>query len=140
MQTDWEGYYLDGRTAIRHRATVRLLRTRLEINTESGPTTWWPYAEIRQTQGFYTGQEVRLERDGQLPEVLLIRDSAFLTSLHRVAPEMAGRFHDPRRRRIRVTLTVLAALVAVGTTAALYLWGIPGMASVVAPRVPAPAG
>jgi predicted Zn-dependent protease len=137
MQTDWEGYYLDGKTAVRRRATVRLLRTRLEISTESGRTAWWPYGEIRQTQGFYAGQEVRLERGGQLPEVLLIRDPAFLTSLHRVAPETAGRFHDPSRRRMRVTLTALAALAAVGITAAIYLWGIPGMASVVAPHVPA---
>lgn len=137
MQTDWEGYYLDGKTAVRHRARVRLLRTRLEITTESGLTAWWPYGEVRQTQGFYAGQEVRLERGGQLPEVLLIRDPAFLTNLHRVAPETAGRFHDPSRRRMRVTLTALAALAAVGITAALYLWGIPGLASVVAPHVPA---
>jgi len=137
MQTDWEGYYLDGKTAVRHRAAVRLLRTRLEITAEYGPTVWWPYGEIRQTQGFYAGQEVRLERGGQLPEVLLIRDPAFLTSLHRLAPEIAGRFHDPSRRRLRVSLTALAALAAVGITAALYVWGIPGMASVVAPHVPA---
>lgn len=136
MQTDWEGYYLDGKTAARQRAAVRLLRTRLEITPESGPTVWWPYAEIRQTQGFYAGQEIRLERGGEIPEVVLIRDPAFLTSLHRVAPETAGHFHDPGRRRLRVILTALAALAAVGVAAALYLWGIPGMASVVAPHVP----
>jgi len=136
MQTDWEGYYLDGKTAVRHRAVVRLLRTRLEIATETGHTAWWPYGEVRQTQGFYEGQEVRLERGGQLPEVLLIRDAAFLSALHRVAPETAGRFHDPSRRRRRIALTALAALAVVGITTALYLWGIPGMASVVAPHVP----
>jgi Zn-dependent protease with chaperone function len=136
MQTDWEGYYLDGRTPVRHRAAVRLLRTRLEITTDSGLTAWWPYGEVRQTQGFYSGQEIRLERGGQLPEVLLIRDPAFLTNLHRFAPETAGRFHDPSRRTRRVALTVAAALTTIGLTAALYLWGIPGMATVVAPRVP----
>jgi Zn-dependent protease with chaperone function len=136
MQTDWEGYYLDGKTAVRHRAAVRLLRTRLEITAENGPTVWWPYAEVRQTQGFYAGQEIRLERGGDIPEVVLIRDPAFLTSLHRVAPETAGRFHDPSRRRLRVSLTALAALAAVCLAAALYLWGIPGLASVVAPHVP----
>ena len=136
MQTDWEGYYLDGKTALRHGAAVRLLRTRLEIATGGGLTTWWPYSEIRQTQGFYEGQEVRLERGGQLPEVLLIRDAAFLVALHRVAPETAGRFHDPGRRRARIALTVLAAFAVVGITATLYFWGIPGLAFIVAPRVP----
>jgi predicted Zn-dependent protease len=136
MQTDWEGYYLDGKTATRQRAAVRLLRTRLEISPANGPTVWWPYGEIRQTQGFYAGQEIRLERGGELPEAVLLRDPAFLTSLHRVAPETAGRFHDPSRRRMRVSLTALAALAAVCAAAALYVWGIPGAATVVAPHIP----
>lgn len=136
MQTDWQGYYLDGKTAARQRAAVRLLRTRLEIAPENGAMVWWPYGEIRQTQGFYAGQEIRLEHGGELPEAVLIRDPAFLSSLHRVAPETAGRFHDPGRRRLRVSLTALAALAAVCVAATLYLWGIPGMASVVAPHVP----
>ena len=136
MQTEWKGDYLDGQTAIRRAAAVRLLRSGLQIAIETGHTAWWPYGEVRQTHGFYQGQEVRLERGEQLPEVLLIRDAAFLRALHRVAPETVGRFHDPSRRRMRITLTALAALAIVGITTALYLWGIPGMASVVAPHVP----
>jgi len=136
MRTDWEGHYLDGRTAARRRASVRLMRNGLQITVEGGATVWWPIREIRQTQGFYAGEEVRLERGGEIPEVLLIPDPAFLTSLHRVAPEMAARFHDPAKRRTRIQLTILAAFVVVGFTTALYLWGIPAMASFVAPRVP----
>jgi predicted Zn-dependent protease len=136
MRTEWTGDYLDGQTAIRRTAAVRLLRNGLEIATGTGGTAWWPYEEVRQTQGFYQGQEVRLERGGQLPEVLLIRDAEFLSALHRVAPETAGRFHGPGSRRRRITLTALAALAAAGVTTALYLWGVPGMASVVAPYVP----
>ncbi len=136
MQTDWEGWYLDGRTAARRRAAVRLLRAGLQIAMDGGATAWWPYAEIRQTQGFYAGQEVRLERGGALPEALLLRDAAFLAALQRVAPEARGRFHDPRRRRRRIGLTALAAVAVVGVTVAVYVWGIPGLASVVAPRVP----
>ena len=136
MQTEWKGDYLDGQTAIRRAAAVRLLRSGLEITTEAGHTAWWPYGEVHQTQGFYEGQEVRLERGGPLPEVVLIRDAAFLSALHRAAPEVAARFHDPSRRRRRSALTALAALAVVGITTALYLWGIPGIASVVAPHVP----
>jgi predicted Zn-dependent protease len=136
MRTDWEGYYLDGKTALRQRATIRLLRTRLEIAPHNGGAVWWPYSEIRQTQGAYAGQEIRLEHGEHLPEVVLIQDPAFLTSLQRLAPEMAGRFHDPGRRRVRTSLTVFAALAVIGITAAIYLWGIPGVASAVTPYVP----
>ncbi|MGH8058953.1 MAG: DUF7092 domain-containing protein, partial [Candidatus Entotheonellia bacterium] len=63
-QTDWQGFYLDGRTAARHLATIRLMQSGLEVSTDHGLTLWWPYAEIRQTQGFYAGEQVRLERGG----------------------------------------------------------------------------
>ncbi len=134
---DWEGHYLDGRTAARRRATIRPMRSGLEIATEDGATLWWPYGEIRQTQGFYAGEEVRLERGGELAEVLLVPDAGFLTALRQQgAPELTRRFHDPARRRFRIQLTLLAGLGAIALTAALYLWGIPALAAVLASRVP----
>ncbi|MFQ5881622.1 MAG: M48 family metallopeptidase [Candidatus Methylomirabilales bacterium] len=136
MQTDWEGYYLDGRTAARQRATIRMMRSGLEVTTESGVTLWWPYDEIHQTQGFYAGEQVRLERGDDIPEALLVSNAAFLTHLHRVAPELAIRFHDPACRRRRAKLTLLAALAIMGITMVLYRWGIPAMAGFVASRVP----
>ncbi len=133
---DWEGFYLDGRTAARQRARVQLMGTGLEILTESGAHLWWPYAEIRQTQGSYAGEQVRLERGGELPEALLLPDAGVLGALHRVAPESARRFHDPGRRRLRVPLVVGAGLAALGVAAALYLWAIPLLASGLASQVP----
>src|SRR3990172_9547607 len=135
MKTDWEGYYLDGRRAARHRVAIRLMRSGLEVTTEAG-TLWWPYPEIRQTQGFYAGEQVRLDRGGEIPEALLVSDAGFLSGLRRMAPELATRFHDPARRRMRVTLTALAALAVIGITTAFFLWGIPALASLVAARVP----
>lgn len=136
MRTEWHGHYLDGKTAARQRATIHLMRTGLQITVEGGGTLWWPYTEIRQTQGFYTGEQVRLERGGELPEALLVSDPTFLSDLHQVAPELASRFHDPARRRLRVTLTLLAALAVIAVIAALYVWGIPALATVVAARIP----
>ncbi|MFQ5961458.1 MAG: M48 family metallopeptidase, partial [Candidatus Methylomirabilales bacterium] len=136
MKTQWEGYYLDGRTAARQRVVIRVMRSALEVVTEQGTTLWWPFQEIRQTQGFYAGEEVRLEKGDEIAEVLLVSDAAFLSELYRVAPEVATRFHDPARRRMRVKLTVLAAVAAIGLTIGLYLWGIPAMAGVIARGVP----
>src|SRR6266446_2518403 len=75
------------------------MREALEISPAGGAPRLWPYRELRQTQGFYAGEEVRIERGGNLPETLLIPDSAFLESLHEVAPGLRLRFHDPRPRR-----------------------------------------
>ncbi|MBI4572620.1 MAG: M48 family metallopeptidase [candidate division NC10 bacterium] len=136
MRTDWEGSYLDGRTADRQRVVIRPMRNGLQITTEQGGTLWWPYGETRQTQGAYAGEQVRLERGGDIPEALLIPDATFLSYVHRVAPEAASHLHDPTRRRMRIPLTVLAALAVVLITSALYLWGIPLLTAVVATRVP----
>jgi beta-barrel assembly-enhancing protease len=130
------GHYLDGRSAARRPASIRMAATGLEIALESGERLWWPLRQIRQTQGFYTGEQIRLERGEPFAEVLLIEDPAFLRALHATAPGFGGRFHNPRRRRARVLLTVAAAVAAVAAGVGLYGWGIPAGAGVVAGRVP----
>lgn len=135
-RSDWEGFYLDGRTPARQPAQIRLMRGGLEVITEGGRTLWWPYGEIRQTQGAYEGEQVRLERGGDLPEAVLVGDALFLASLHAIAPELASRFHHPGRRSRRLWLTALAAVLVLGIGTALYLWGIPAASWIVAARVP----
>lgn len=136
MKTTWEGVYLDGQTAERQGATIQPMEEGLQFTTQSGLKLWWPYEEIRQTQGFYAGEQVRLERGGEFPEMLLISDSTFLTALHRIAPGMTMHIHDPTGRGLRVKLTLMAAVAALGLTALLYAFGIPGMAVLVTYLVP----
>ena len=136
MQREWTGSYLDGVTAVRRRVTIRLLPNGLFVTTETGQTLSWRYDEIRQTQGFYTGEEVRLEHGGPNPEVLIVPDRTFLTGLYQLVPRLASRVHDPARRAARVVLTLAAAAVSIGIVAALYLWAIPALAALAAPRVP----
>jgi predicted Zn-dependent protease len=133
----WDAAYLDGRTARRQPARVSIGRRSLEIALpETGGRLSWPLAGVRQTQGFYTGEQVRLERGGDLAEALLIGDLAFLSALRAAAPEAAAGFDDPARRRRRARLAVPAALAAIVVALALYLWGLPALATIAAARVP----
>ena len=136
MQMEWQGYYFDGQTPARQHVTIRLTPIALLITTEKGVHLQWAYKEVRQTQGFYAGEQIRLEKGGEIPEVLLLTDTAFLTALRRFAPQHAAQFHNPTSRRWRVQLTIIAAVVVIGLTTALYLWGIPAVVALVAPRVP----
>jgi Zn-dependent protease with chaperone function len=137
VRRQWEGVHLDGRSAARRPVTIRLFATGLRVTTADGHEFEWRFGEIRQTQGFYAGEEVRLERGGPLPETLLVSDPAFLRALREAAPEAAARFHDPARRRLRAAATGAAALLVVGLVGVLYVWGIPALAAVAAARVPA---
>ena len=135
MRLDWEAAYLDGRSAARRRATVRIGRAALEITlADTGTSLLWPYGEIRQTQGLYSGEHVRLERGGDLSEALLVSDVAFLSALKATAPDT--HFHDPARRRSRLGLTLVAGLAAVGIALGLYFFALPAVAAVAAARVP----
>lgn len=136
VRREWSAYYLDGQTAVRYAATVRLMGEGLEVTTGAGWTRLWPYRDIRQTQGFYEGEEVRLERGGALAEALVVPDPAFLRSLRQAGPQETRRFHDPGQRGQRTRLTVLSGLGVIALTAAIYFWGIPALALFAAPRVP----
>ena len=138
MQREWTGFYLDGRVASRQRATIHLLPNGLYITTESGKTFLWTYEDLHQTQGFYAGEQVRIEHGGPIPEVLLVADAAFLFGLYQLVPRLASRVHDPSRRRTRGLLTLLAGVAAIGIVAVVFRWGIPAVAAVAVPLVPVP--
>ena len=130
------GHYLDGRSAARRQASVRLAASGLEIALADGTRLWWPFRDVRQTQGFYAGEQIRLERGSPFPEILLVDDTAFLAALHTTAPGFGRKFHNPGRRRSRVLFTIGAALTSIAAGAVLYVWGIPAAAGLVAARVP----
>jgi beta-barrel assembly-enhancing protease len=136
MPGAFAGSYLDGRSAERRPASVRPAASGLEIALADGTRLSWPFRDVRQTQGFYSGEQIRLERGSPFPEILLIDDAAFLAALHTTAPGFGRKFHDPGRRRTRVLLTIGAALASIAAGAVLYVWGIPAAAGLLASRVP----
>lgn len=136
MQLQWSGYYLDGQSAHRRRGTIHLEPTSLRILLDDGSALIWSYAEITQTQGSYAGEQVRLERGGELAEALLIDDSAFLAAFHQLLPDRASRFHNPAKRQQRLRLTIIAGCASAVLILGLYIWGIPTLALLAAPWVP----
>lgn len=136
MQLEWHGHYLDGKRAQRRAAAVQLQASGLRITLDDGTQLDWPYDEIAQTQGSYAGEQVRLERGGEFAEVLLIEDKEFLATLHRAAPSRAGRFHNPADRPARFRATIVAGALAAAALIAIYLYGLPALATAVTPFVP----
>lgn len=133
---EWGGHYLDGQTAHRQTAIITLTESGLKITTERGKAPFWSYREIRQTQGFYAGEQIRLEWGGPNPQILLVSEEGFLNALHRLVPDQVAHFNLPGRRQRRLKLAFFAALFTIGFTLALYFWGIPALASMLAPHVP----
>jgi Zn-dependent protease with chaperone function len=135
VRTEWQGHYLSGRTAARQPALIRLFTSGLEVICE-GQSLWWPYGEIRQTQGSYTGQQVRLQHGQEAPEAIQVSDPAFLTAMHRRAGLQGARFQRPIGHRRRALQALGAGLGLTTVIILWYLWGIPGVAAVVTPHIP----
>src|SRR5262245_6549379 len=136
MQLQWYGHYFDGKSAQRRKARIYLEPSYLRIDLDGGATLTWPYDEIRQTQGDYSGEQVRLEYGVEPAEVLLIDDTGFLSVLHQLLPVRAAGFHNPAKRWQRLQLTIIAACASVMVIVGIYFWGIPNFARVAAPWVP----
>jgi Zn-dependent protease with chaperone function len=135
-EADLQAYYLDGQTAVRRRAKVGLTRTGLRIVLENGEALFWPFEAVRQSSSFYGREQIRLERGGDTPEILLVPASLFVRKVKEVSPEWKGRFRAPARRKKIAAVVLLSIAGATGVTLGLYFWGIPALASYVTPHVP----
>jgi Zn-dependent protease with chaperone function len=131
----WVGSYLDGRTPVRQPVDVRATGEALYLTTAGGTTIRWPHTEIRQTQGRNRGEQVRLEhgRD-DATEALIVAEPGFLEELRAVSPGWRVGTAPRGPRRLLQLLGVGACALA--GLAAIYWWGIPALARVVAARVP----
>ena len=132
---EWQGRYFDGQTGTPQPVVVRVGDHGLQIVKANKNDVWWEYGEVRQTQGSYAGEQVRLERGGPVAEAILVDDFRFLSAVHYYAPGQTS-FHDPARRSARIRFTILAGVCVPLIGVALYLWGVPAMAEALAERVP----
>ncbi len=133
----WRGHYLDGRTAAKHPVLVFLTREGITLRREdTGGTLWWPFHQVRLTQGSHHRDHVRFERVGQHPEAVVVTDPGFLAALHQIAPQMRGRFHAPSGVTRRALTVAVAAAGAIVLGVGLYVWGIPALAGFAATHVP----
>ena len=133
-RAEWPAAYLDGHTAARRTATVWLTPGGIEVGVDGGERFRWPYAEIRQTQGFHAGDPVRLQRGDGIGPSIVVSDAAILPHLRAMAGDDGARF---RRGGAGWTRKAVAAAVgAIAIAVGLYAWGIPLAARAVTPLVP----
>jgi Zn-dependent protease with chaperone function len=136
MRFNWQGTFFDGKTARRHWVEISLTPAEIKITREDGQVFFWPYEEITQTQGYYKGEQVRIEKGRDPAQALVIPEVEFLRALRKIAPEHSGRFHDPAFRKRRFLWIIIVTFGAVAAAVTVYLWGIPKAAGIAADRVP----
>jgi predicted Zn-dependent protease len=131
-RSEWSGFYYDGRTAERLPVSLFVEAGWLRVQRPDGTSTRWPYGDIRQTQGSFSSEQVRVEYGTDPIEVVLVNQPGFLDEIRRVSPEARQAF-----RKQRNTAKIVAWSVAIIASAvALYAWGAPIAVEWAAARVP----
>lgn len=132
MERRWQGYYYDGKTASRTKVFITLTPHTVRLTLEDGSSFDWKLSEITQTQGFYEGEPVRMERG---EEAFTVAERAFIADLLKTAPAGAARFNASKTRPGFRLWMPFAAAASVAALIVVYLWGIPVFASYAADAV-----
>ncbi|HEY8468053.1 MAG TPA: M48 family metallopeptidase [Longimicrobiales bacterium] len=136
QKTRWPGWYYDGRTARREPVTVMIGPGGIGLMGEDGRVRFWPFEELRVTQGAFAHEPVRLERGDEAPEAVVVDDRTFLSALRAAAPRHFGHFRQPRQLGRQARLAIAGTVAILGAALAGYLWGVPALAAHLADRVP----
>ena len=109
----------------------------LEVSIGGKPSDLWPYQEIRRTQGFTPGEQVRFERGEQAGrEYSRMIDQGILTAIHSVAPLLESRVDRPDHRKRQFRLAALGLLLVMPIAVAAYHYGMPAAVEWIALKVP----
>ncbi|MEZ5367270.1 MAG: M48 family metallopeptidase [Bryobacterales bacterium] len=133
MRHRWPGGYFDGRTAARVETEVSLSADGVELLFANGARTFWPYSQIRQTQGELEGEPTRLERGEEPAEAVVVDLPGFLEALHGYTLEVVAAGRD---RSIGIGQILLALTAAALIGSGLYFWGAHALGDLFAAALP----
>ena len=119
----WHAHFFDGQTAQLHPVQVRVGADGLEVVFSDRPSELWAYGSFRQTEGFYAGEWVRLEKNGVFGQALAIEDVGILTAIRTRDP--ASGVRNPAFRRYRAPVVGLCIACIVFVIWLIYGYGLP---------------
>lgn len=132
----WSGFHYDGQTAHREPVTIGITSDGLHLTRQDGASFTWRFDEIRRVPPLHRGERLRLERGGELAESVVLSEDGLLEAVRAVSPEAARRMGRRAVLDESARDTIAKIGLGVAALAALYVWGLPALASFVAPRVP----
>jgi Zn-dependent protease with chaperone function len=134
--TEWKGSYYDGRSLIPQHVTLIVEPEHLRLRFADGTTRIWPFHELQQIPGRYSAEEVRIERERDRQETLVIPGAGILFAIHEQAGARAGHFRRPAPPVKRVYWGVIAALTSIAAIYGIFTWGIPWLARPITAAIP----
>ncbi|MEK7314415.1 MAG: hypothetical protein AAB065_08055, partial [Deltaproteobacteria bacterium] len=133
MEETFKAYYYDGKSAARIEVAISVSPEFLLIRKPGGAAIEWKWKDVTQTQGFYENEPTRLEKG---IEAIVLENRLFVLHLKKIAPKAASSLSGPSRGQRSAIKIAGLWLVAAGLVILLYLYGIPGFATVSVKFIP----
>ena len=128
----WAAFYYDGKTADRQPVTVTIDTRGLSFQRADGASTIWPIGEVRQTQGAFSGERLRLERSSHPGEALLVMQPGLPEAIRQAFPDSQASVRGTRSTARLIAWSMGVVVTVVG----LYIWLTPLFADRLSRRVP----
>jgi predicted Zn-dependent protease len=129
-----EATYFDGLRPLPRRAEIALTGKGLSLSVDGGPLFLWNYASLRLAEEGTAPLRFHREESGShTGEQLEITPGDFAAALMARCPSLAGTASEKRRTTQRVIGWSVAAIASI---AGLIVYGIPALATRLAPLVP----
>jgi predicted Zn-dependent protease len=104
----------------------------VRLHLPDGNTLLWPIGEVRQTQGSFSSEQVRLEHGSDPVAAVLVNEAGFVDAMRRAFPKATGKL----RGQSQTTRLFAWSFGALAAAVVLYIWGAPIASAWVAERVP----
>ena len=126
--------YFDGLRPLPRRAALGLQPRGLALSVDEGPTFTWDYRSIRlEEEGTEPLRFHREESGARTGEVLEIADMDFAAALRARCPSLGGSERERGAVRRRIVFWSFAAIASV---VLMVIYGLPALATQIAPLVP----
>ena len=132
VRSEWTGFYYDGITAAKRPVVVTVRQGGLDIDVDDKRARFWPFHDLRQTQGWLPGEQLRIEVGSEPVQAIIINEPGLPEAIRERGGEI-DRSIRGRTRTAKVLGTLVAIIVGAG---ALYYWLAPIIADRVAMKVP----
>ncbi|MDH5741698.1 MAG: M48 family metallopeptidase [Nitrospira sp.] len=133
---EWDANLFDGVSPSPQPIKVSVMPNGLHIGRLVDEGVLWRYDNLRQTQGFYAGQQIRLETCGSPSQVLTISDANFLDVVHHIAETRVAHFHRPGEQSRRPLWIIAATIGIICIGVWMYVEGLPSFTKLVSQYVP----
>jgi predicted Zn-dependent protease len=128
----WPAYLYDGKTAERQTITVTLEPDGVGVHLADGSATLWHISDVRQVQGSFSGEQVKLEIGTDPVMAVVVNTKGFASEMQRAFPGL----NPTVKGHEQTTRFALWSLAALAVAAVVYILGAPVAASWAAEKVP----